>query len=116
MVRWPARRGHLYAGKILVGFLLAGLIVAALIDSRRLTYFRSTASWIAVVAGLVVLGPHLVWLYQHDFVTFEYALGKHITSWFAVRQSKSSTISQARRRTRRCPWSSWRRWRGPAAQ
>jgi len=70
-------------GKYWSVFLLAGLIAAALIDSRRLAYFRSTVPWITVVAGLVVLGPHLVWLYQHDFVTFEYALGKHITSSFA---------------------------------
>ena len=70
-------------GKYWSVFLLAGLIVAALIDSRRFAYFRSTAPWIVVVAGLVVLGPHLVWLYQHDFVTFEYALGKHVTSSFA---------------------------------
>jgi hypothetical protein len=70
-------------GKYWSIFLLAGLIAAALIDSRRLAYFRSTAPWIAVVAGLVVLGPHLIWLYQHDFVTFEYALGKHMTSSFA---------------------------------
>jgi hypothetical protein len=64
-------------------FLLNALIVAALIDSRRPAYFRSAAPWITIVAAFAVLGSHLVWLYQHDFVPFEYAIAKHGTSSFA---------------------------------
>ena len=70
-------------GKYWSVFLIAGLILAALIDSRRSIYFRSAAPWITVVAGFTVLGPHLVWLYQHDFVPFEYAIAKHVTHSFA---------------------------------
>ena len=70
-------------GKYWSVFLLAGLIAAALIDSRRSAYFRSAAPWITVIAGFAVLGSHLVWLYQHDFVPFEYAIAKHGTSSFA---------------------------------
>jgi 4-amino-4-deoxy-L-arabinose transferase-like glycosyltransferase len=64
-------------GKYWSVFLLAGLVVAALIDQRRAVYFRSAAPWITVVVGLAVLGPHLVWLAQHDFAPFGYAVGIH---------------------------------------
>jgi hypothetical protein len=30
-----------------------------------------------------VLGPHVIWLYQHDFVSLEYAIAKHVTRSFA---------------------------------
>jgi 4-amino-4-deoxy-L-arabinose transferase-like glycosyltransferase len=64
-------------GKYWSVFLLAGLLVAALIDKRRAAYFRSAAPWITVAAGLVVLGPHLAWLVQHDFAPFGYAVAIH---------------------------------------
>jgi 4-amino-4-deoxy-L-arabinose transferase-like glycosyltransferase len=58
-------------------FLLVGLIAAALIDPRRRGYFRSAAPWVTVAVGLAVLGPHLVWLYQHDFMLVQYAIARH---------------------------------------
>lgn len=64
-------------GKYWSVFLIAGLVLAALIDKRRGAYFRSPAPWITVIAGLVVLGPHLAWLYAHHFAPFAYALGVH---------------------------------------
>jgi hypothetical protein len=60
-------------------FLLAGLIAAALIDPRRRGYFRSPAPWITVAVGFAVLGPHLVWIYQHDFGPVQYAIARHAT-------------------------------------
>ena len=60
-------------------FLLAGLIAAALIDPRRRNYFRSAAPWVTVAMGFVVLAPHLIWIYQHDFTSVEYALTRHAT-------------------------------------
>jgi hypothetical protein len=64
-------------GKYWSVFLLAGLLVAALIDKRRTGYFRSAAPWITVAVGLAVLAPHLVWLYQHHFESFAYAMVVH---------------------------------------
>jgi hypothetical protein len=64
-------------GKYWSIFLIAGLVAAALIDKRRALYFRSAAPWITVAAGAIVLAPHLVWLYQHDFAPFAYAVGIH---------------------------------------
>ena len=71
-------------GKYWSIFLIAGLVVAALIDNRRGAYFRSAAPWITVLAGVVVLAPHLVWLYQHDFEPFGYALVVHGDKSFAA--------------------------------
>src|SRR5262245_43607225 len=59
-------------GKYWSIFLLAGLVLASFVDSRRSTYFRSSAPWVTVIAGFALLGPHLVWLYQHDFVLLAY--------------------------------------------
>jgi 4-amino-4-deoxy-L-arabinose transferase-like glycosyltransferase len=58
-------------------FLIVGLIAAALIDQRRRDYLRSTAPWITVATGFIVLCPHLIWLYQHDFISVDYALARH---------------------------------------
>ena len=71
-------------GKYWSVFLIAGLVVAALIDKRRATYFRSAAPWITVLVGAAVLSPHLLWLYQHDFAPFTYALGVHGEKPFAA--------------------------------
>jgi len=82
-------RGALYAalagagaaacmlGKYWSVFLLVGLAIAALIDKRRAVYFRSAAPWITVAVGLIVLAPHLIWLYRHDFAPFGYAMTVH---------------------------------------
>lgn len=64
-------------GKYWSVFLLAGLALAALIDTRRAIYFRSGAPWITIAAGLIVLAPHVVWLVQHDFAPFRYAMIVH---------------------------------------
>jgi hypothetical protein len=71
-------------GKYWSIFLIAGLVVAALIDKRRAGYFRSAAPWITVAAGLVVIAPHLLWLYQHDFAPFGYAMTIHGAKSFAI--------------------------------
>ncbi len=71
-------------GKYWSVFLLAGLFVAALIDVRRTAYFRSAAPWLTVLAGLAMLAPHLVWLNQHDFAPFGYAMGIHGEKPFAA--------------------------------
>src|SRR5262249_4097035 len=55
-------------GKYLSVFLIAGLVLPSLLHSRRSIYFRSAAPWITVIAGFTLLGPHIVWLYQYDFV------------------------------------------------
>jgi len=74
--------GACMLGKYWSVFLLAGLIVAALGDRRRWLYLRSTAPWVTLVVGCAVLVPHLIWLSQHDFAPFEYAIAKHVAHSF----------------------------------
>ena len=64
-------------GKYWSIFLLAGLGLAVLLDKRRSAYFRSAAPWITIVAGLIVLAPHLLWLFRSDFESFSYAMLVH---------------------------------------
>lgn len=61
-------------GKYWSAVLLIGLSVAALSHGDRSRYFRSAAPWITTAAGLIALAPHLHWLFQHQFLPFEYVL------------------------------------------
>jgi 4-amino-4-deoxy-L-arabinose transferase-like glycosyltransferase len=70
-------------GKYWSIFLIAGLVAAALIDKRRNAYFRSAAPWITVAVGVIVIAPHLVWLVQHNFEPFGYAIYVHGEKTFA---------------------------------
>ena len=64
-------------GKYWSIFLLAGLAVAVLTDRRRAQYFRSPAPWLTIMAGFVVLLPHLSWLRDNNFAPFTYAMSIH---------------------------------------
>lgn len=87
-VGWAALAGICAAGAMLTKywsvFLLAGLVLAALIDKRRVAYFKSPAPWVTIAAGAIALAPHLVWLVQHDFAPFTYAMIVHGEKSFAV--------------------------------
>ena len=58
-------------------FLLVGLAVAAISDQRRRAYFRSSAPWITVLVGMVMISPHVGWLQKHNFSAMEYAVSVH---------------------------------------
>ena len=49
---------------------------AALIHRDRRTYFRSAAPWFAILACGLVATPHLIWVVQHHYQPFLYALSK----------------------------------------
>jgi len=68
-------------GKYWTVFLLAGLGLAALFDPRRGAYFRSPAPWFTVATGAVLLAPHVVWIFSHDFGPLRYAFGAHPASY-----------------------------------
>ena len=57
--------------------LLAGMVVAVLADRRRRAYFGSAAPYVTVAAGVLVLSPHLAWLWLNGFPTFGYMLESH---------------------------------------
>jgi 4-amino-4-deoxy-L-arabinose transferase-like glycosyltransferase len=58
-------------------FLLAGLAVTALSDNRRGAYFRSSAPWLTILAGIVVISPHVGWLQKNNFAPMQYAALVH---------------------------------------
>jgi hypothetical protein len=64
-------------GKYWSIFPFAGLVVAAFNDRRRGEYFRSPAPWLTIGVGAVLLAPHLVWVFGHDFEPLRYAFGSH---------------------------------------
>jgi 4-amino-4-deoxy-L-arabinose transferase-like glycosyltransferase len=58
-------------------FLLIGTIgLYALVynDGRR--YLATSGPWICSISFLLLVGPHLYWLYETDFLTFRYAIGR----------------------------------------
>lgn len=75
-------------GKYWSIFLLIGLGLAALLSPHRRPYFRSVAPLLTVIAGCAVIAPHLVWVVEHDFAPFHYAVGVHQgTVWTAAESS-----------------------------
>ncbi|RJF75824.1 glycosyltransferase family 39 protein [Rhodopseudomonas palustris] len=74
---WPALAG-LFAGCAMLGkywsiVLIGALGLGALLDPRRARFFASPAPWLMIVAGALVLAPHLAWLVEHRFPSFAYA-------------------------------------------
>jgi hypothetical protein len=85
---WAALAGAAAAGAMLGKYwsicLVAGLGIAALADSRRGAYFRSSAPWMSIAVGTVLLAPHLVWLFQHDFGAITYVAEMRHQSFYRV--------------------------------
>lgn len=77
-IGWSVAAGTLAAlamlGKYYSVFLIASFALAAVAHPRRAVYFRSPAPWVAALAGLVVLSPHLYWLATHNAQTLAYPL------------------------------------------
>jgi hypothetical protein len=71
-------------GKYWSVMLLLGLGIAALTDARRHAYFRSPAPWVTIAAGVVVLAPHVAWLFGSNFAPFSYALATHTAPSFGA--------------------------------
>src|SRR3984885_13107783 len=53
--------------------MIGAVGLAALIHPDRAKFLRSPAPWVAIVTLVVAMIPHLVWLWQVDFVPLTYA-------------------------------------------
>jgi 4-amino-4-deoxy-L-arabinose transferase-like glycosyltransferase len=53
--------------------VIGAIGLAALIHPDRLKFLRSPAPWVAILALVVAMIPHLVWLKEVDFVPLTYA-------------------------------------------
>jgi 4-amino-4-deoxy-L-arabinose transferase-like glycosyltransferase len=85
-VRWSVFAG-IAAGVALYGgyqsvFLFAGFLAAALLHPERGAYLRSLSPWVTAAAAIVVLGPHIYWLYQHDFAPLSTVVSQHVGAPF----------------------------------
>jgi 4-amino-4-deoxy-L-arabinose transferase-like glycosyltransferase len=74
-------------GKYWSVILLAGLGFAALTDSRRDPYFGSSAPYLTLAVGTILLTPHVDWLIAHHFVTFTYATEAHPATFLTAARS-----------------------------
>jgi 4-amino-4-deoxy-L-arabinose transferase-like glycosyltransferase len=64
-------------GKYWSVMLLAGLGIAALTDRRRMDYFRSSAPWITVAVGALLMTPNVYLVIASNFAPMDYAYGIH---------------------------------------
>ncbi|ABE37610.1 conserved hypothetical protein [Rhodopseudomonas palustris BisB5] len=83
---WPALAG-VFAGCSMLGkywsvVLIGALGLGALLDPRRARFFGSPAPWLMIVAGALVLAPHLAWLVDHRFPSFTYAAARAGSGFF----------------------------------
>jgi hypothetical protein len=46
--------------------------------------FQHKGIYCAIVSGLIVIFPHIIWLFQHDFLTIKYALNRADHSEFNI--------------------------------
>jgi 4-amino-4-deoxy-L-arabinose transferase-like glycosyltransferase len=54
-------------------FLLVAMLIFLLQDKNNWQYFRKTGFYLALIIFLIVIAPHVVWLFSHQFITVEYA-------------------------------------------
>jgi hypothetical protein len=71
-------------GKYYSIYLVGALVLAALAHPERLRYLRSPSPWVSAGVGLAVLAPHIRWLLETGFPTFQYAFAVHGASWLTA--------------------------------
>jgi len=64
--------GALWA-KYFVVILAAPYLLFVLLDPRARRSLATPGPWLALIVALIVAAPHLIWLYQTDFLPFAYA-------------------------------------------
>ncbi len=76
-------------GKYYSVYLIAGFVAAALLHPRRGDYLRSPSPWLSILAGFLVLAPHLAWLVMTGPSPLRYALAGHTASSTADELAKT---------------------------
>ena len=77
--RWAIALGlslglGLLAKYAMVYFVL-GMLVAAVIDRKALALLKSPLVWLALGIAAIIAAPNLVWVLQHNFITFRNITG-----------------------------------------
>lgn len=64
--------------KYQAAFLFFGMFVYALFYERKI--FTQKGFYLAILLGLIVISPHIFWLFQTDFFSFIYLIGRAETA------------------------------------
>ncbi len=62
--------------KYYTGLLLLPMALLLLLHTQGREQFKRPGLYLAVVVFLAVITPHVIWLFSHDFVTLDYAVGR----------------------------------------
>jgi len=62
--------------KLTMGFLVAGLVAGVLFTPAR-RYLKSPWLWAGVAVALLIFLPYLLWMVQHDFISFQKLSAMH---------------------------------------
>jgi len=54
-------------------FLCIAIVIYMLTQENGRKYFRTPGPWITILIVFTIFLPHIIWLFHHDFVTFQYA-------------------------------------------
>jgi 4-amino-4-deoxy-L-arabinose transferase-like glycosyltransferase len=75
--------GALWA-KYFVVILAVPYVLFVLIDPRARRALATPGPWLALIVALIIAAPHLIWLYQTDFLPFAYASHRAtaVRGWF----------------------------------
>jgi hypothetical protein len=71
-----AALGLAFWAKYFVVVLAVPLLLFMLIDPRARRHLASPGPYVAAAISLVVISPHLIWLYQNDWLPLEYAASR----------------------------------------
>ncbi len=56
-------------------YFVLGMLLAAVLDARSRDVLRSPLVWLALAIAAVIVGPNLIWVFQHGAVTFKSIAG-----------------------------------------
>lgn len=66
--------GLAFLGKYQIAFFLFALFIYLIISDRK--QFFCKGLWIAVATGFLIIIPHLIWVYNHDFFCLTYMINR----------------------------------------
>ena len=72
-------------GKYSAVIVLPGCLIYILYDRERRKCFLRPGLWAGVLTGILLLLPHLVWLYQHDFCCLQHVkrrISDDVMPWY----------------------------------
>ncbi|HUH98657.1 MAG TPA: glycosyltransferase family 39 protein [Anaerolineales bacterium] len=82
--------------RLTMGFLVAGLVAGVLFTPAR-RYLKSPWLWAGVAVSLLIFLPNLLWMAQHDFISFQKLSAMHARDvangyykWFLIDQLYSA--------------------------